>query len=39
MNITYNGIFVREEFVQLRTDDDFVSRARMDAYDRFGGRL
>lgn len=39
MNITNNGIFVREEYVELRTDREFVSRARMDAYDRFGGRL
>lgn len=39
MNITINGIFVREEFVELRTDHDFVARSKMDAYDRFGGRL
>jgi phosphatidylserine/phosphatidylglycerophosphate/cardiolipin synthase-like enzyme len=39
MNITNNGIFVREEFVELRTDTEFVAAARMDAYDRFGGRL
>lgn len=39
MNITNNGIFVREEYVELRTDVEFVSRSRMDAFDRFGGRL
>lgn len=39
MNITFNGIQVREEHVDLRTDEAFVAQARMDAYDRFGGRL
>lgn len=39
MNITYNGINVREEQIELRTDDEYVSRARMDAYDRFGGLI
>ena len=39
MNITHNGIHLREEHVELRTDADFVAQARMDAYDRFGGRL
>lgn len=39
MNITYNGITVREESVDLRTDANFVAQARMDAYDRFGGVL
>ncbi len=39
MNITRNGIFVREEYLELRTDEEFVARARMDAFDRFGGRL
>jgi hypothetical protein len=39
MNITRNGIFVREEYLELRTDEAFVARARMDAFDRFGGRL
>lgn len=39
MNITHNGIHLREEHVELRTDADFVAQARMDAFDRFGGRL
>lgn len=39
MNITFNGIQVREELIDLRTDDSFVAQARMDAYDRFGGVL
>ena len=39
MNITNNGIFVREEFLELRTDEEFVVRSRMDAFERFGGRL
>ncbi|TMQ95292.1 hypothetical protein ETD83_22660 [Actinomadura soli] len=39
MNITYNGIHIREEQVELRTEADYVAQARMDAYDRFGGRL
>ncbi|UBV16875.1 phospholipase D-like domain-containing protein DpdK [Mycolicibacterium fortuitum] len=39
MNITFNGIQVREELIDLRTDDAFVAQARMDAFDRFGGVL
>ena len=39
MNITFNGIQVREELVDFRTDETFVAQARMDAYDRFGGVL
>lgn len=39
MNITYNGIRIREEYVELRTESDFVARARMDSFDRFGGAL
>lgn len=39
MNITFNGIQVREELVDLRTDDAYVAQARMDAFDRFGGVL
>ena len=39
MNITYNGIEVREELVQLRLDETFVAQAKMDAYERFGGVL
>jgi hypothetical protein len=39
MNITFNGIQVREEFIDLHTDEAFVAQARMDAFDRFGGVL
>ena len=39
MNITNNGVFLREEFVEFRMDEEFVARARMDAYERFGGIL
>lgn len=39
MNITFNGIHVREELIDLRTDLAYVAQARMDAYDRFGGVL
>ncbi|WP_020670653.1 phospholipase D-like domain-containing protein DpdK [Amycolatopsis nigrescens] len=39
MNITYNGVFIREEQIELRTDEEYVVQARMDAYDRFGGVL
>lgn len=36
MNITWNGINVREEYLELRTDEEFVARARLDASGRFG---
>jgi len=39
MNITFNGIQVREEFIDLHTEEAFVAQARMDAFDRFGGVL
>jgi phosphatidylserine/phosphatidylglycerophosphate/cardiolipin synthase-like enzyme len=39
MNITYTGIHLREEQVELRTDESYVAQARMDAFDRFGGVL
>ena len=39
MNITFTGIQLREELIDLRTEDAFVAQARMDAYDRFGGVL
>ncbi|MER5265094.1 phospholipase D-like domain-containing protein DpdK [Actinosynnema sp. NPDC002837] len=39
MNITYNGIHLREEQVELRTEPDYVAQARMDAHGRFGGVL
>lgn len=39
MNITYNGIRLREEQVELHTEPSYVAQARMDAFDRFGGTL
>jgi hypothetical protein len=39
MNITYNGIHLREEHVELRTEAAYVAQARLDAFDRFGGVL
>jgi phosphatidylserine/phosphatidylglycerophosphate/cardiolipin synthase-like enzyme len=39
MNINYTGIHLREEQVELRTDESYVAQARMDAFDRFGGVL
>lgn len=36
MNITWYGVNVREEYLELRTEEDFVARARLDAMDRFG---
>jgi hypothetical protein len=39
MNITHNGIHLREEHIELRTDAAYVAQARMDAFDRFGGVL
>lgn len=39
MNITYSGINLREEHVELHTDESYVAQARMDAFDRFGGAL
>jgi hypothetical protein len=36
MNITWYGVNVRDELLQLRTDEDFVADARLDAMDRFG---
>ncbi|MFC4145771.1 phospholipase D-like domain-containing protein DpdK [Micromonospora mangrovi] len=39
MNITYNGILLNEEQVELRRDPAYVAQARMDAFDRFGGAL
>ncbi|ONI83975.1 hypothetical protein ALI22I_33440 [Saccharothrix sp. ALI-22-I] len=37
MNITYTGINLREEQVELHTEQSYVAQARMDAFDRFGG--
>jgi hypothetical protein len=39
MNITYSGIKIREEQVELKTDAEYVAQARMDAFGRFGGKL
>jgi NAD(P)-dependent dehydrogenase (short-subunit alcohol dehydrogenase family) len=39
MNITFNGIQIREELIDLRTDAPYVAEARMAAFERFGGVL
>ncbi|PMR61020.1 hypothetical protein C1A38_11355 [Verrucosispora sp. ts21] len=39
MNITYRGILLNEEQVELRLESSYVAQARMDAFDRFGGVL
>ncbi|MDC1390751.1 phospholipase D-like domain-containing protein DpdK [Gammaproteobacteria bacterium] len=39
MNITNNGVFIREELIEIHTDEENVAKARMDAFERFGGRL
>ena len=36
MNITWYGVNVRDEYLELRTDEAFVAGARLDAIDRFG---
>jgi hypothetical protein len=36
MNITWYGVNLREEYLELRTEEDFVALARLDAIDRFG---
>lgn len=39
MNLTMNGVFLREEYVELKTGTEDVTQARLDAVERFGGRL
>lgn len=39
MNLTMNGVFLREEYVELKTAVEDVTQARLDASERFGGRL
>jgi phosphatidylserine/phosphatidylglycerophosphate/cardiolipin synthase-like enzyme len=39
MNLTFTGVHLREEYLELRTDQEFVSQARLDAYESFGGDL
>ena len=39
MNLTMNGVFLREEFLEVNTDMESVTHARLDAHERFGGRL
>jgi phosphatidylserine/phosphatidylglycerophosphate/cardiolipin synthase-like enzyme len=39
MNLTFNGVHLREEYLELRTDQEFVSQARIDAFESFGGIL
>ena len=39
MNITYYGVHLREEYLELQTEEDRVARARLDAVDRFGSAV
>lgn len=39
MNLTMNGVFLREEYVELKTGPEEVTQARLDAAERFGGPL
>jgi hypothetical protein len=39
MNLTIGGVDVREEYIELKTDQAFVSQARIDYFERFGGTL
>ncbi len=39
MNLTFSGVHLREEFLELKTDYEFVSQARIDAFESFGGVL
>ncbi len=39
MNLTVRGIDVREEYIELKTDPEFVSQARIDCFESFGGLL
>lgn len=36
MNITFSGVRLREEYLELRTEEDFVAEAKLDARERFG---
>ncbi|MBX7133589.1 MAG: hypothetical protein K1X67_13020 [Fimbriimonadaceae bacterium] len=39
MNLTIGGIDVREEYIELKTDQAYVAQARIDCFESFGGRL
>lgn len=39
MNLTFSGVHLREEYIGLSTDQEFVSQARIDAFESFGGIL
>jgi hypothetical protein len=39
MNLTVSGVDLREEYLELKTDQSFVSQARIDSFERFGGVL
>jgi hypothetical protein len=39
MNLTFTGVHLREEYLELSTDREFVSQARIDAFESFGGIL
>jgi hypothetical protein len=36
MNITWYGVNLREEYLEFRTEEDFVADAKLDARERFG---
>ena len=36
MNITWYGVNLREEYLELRNEEDFVADAKLDARERFG---
>lgn len=39
MNLTYTGVHLRAEHLELRTDPEFVAEARISAFESFGGIL
>jgi phosphatidylserine/phosphatidylglycerophosphate/cardiolipin synthase-like enzyme len=39
MNLTYTGVHLREEYLELKTDPEFVAEARISAFESFGGIL
>jgi phosphatidylserine/phosphatidylglycerophosphate/cardiolipin synthase-like enzyme len=39
MNLTFTGVHLREEYIELKTDQEFVAQARIDAFESFGGVL
>ena len=39
MNLTYTGVHLREEYLELKIDPEFVAEARISAFESFGGIL